>query len=222
MTARYTLALIALAGIGCDLHFRIGGPARVGSGVVAKQVLQPGKFHRIHAGGAAHLIVTVEDKVGAEIEVDDNLLDIVVLETRGDTLTIRTTESYNSQHGLKIRLSTPELVGLDLSGATRAEVDGVNAQEFSLDLSGASSATIKGTAETFRCALSGASRVHCFELETQTAKATLSGASKAELDVTDSLSANASGASSVKYKGKPDHVERSISGASSIQPVASQ
>jgi hypothetical protein len=221
MTARYTLAaLIALTGIGCKFHFQVGGPARVGSGIVAKQIRQPGQFHRIQAGGAAQLVVTVEDKVGVEIEIDDNLLDIVVVETRGDTLVIRTNQSYNSRHGLKVRLSTPDLMGLDLSGAARAEVEGVNAQDFALELSGASSATVSGTVKTFKSAASGASKIHCFELATQKASLSLSGASSAELDVSESLNVNASGASKVKYKGNPDHVERKISGASTVQSVS--
>jgi hypothetical protein len=213
-------ALIALAGIGCDLQLRFAGPSRVGSGIIAKQIRQPDEFHRIQAGGAAQLVVTVEDKIGAEIEFDDNLLDIVVLETDGDTLIIRTNQSYSSQHGLKVRLSTPELKGLELSGATSAHVDGVSSQDFSLELSGASSATVAGTAGTFTSTASGASRIRCFELATHKASVSLSGASSAELDVSDSLSVNASGASNVKYKGNPDRVERKISGASTIQSVA--
>jgi hypothetical protein len=167
------------------------------------------------------LVVTVEDKSSAEFEIDDNLLDIVVFETDGETLTIHTTENYNSKHGLKVRLSTPELTGLDLSGAATAQIDGVAAEEFDLDLSGASSATVRGSATAFSASASGASKIRCYELETKETSASLSGASSAELHATESVAVKASGASSAKYKGNPEQVSRSISGASSIQPAES-
>jgi hypothetical protein len=216
-TRHVTAALIALTGLGCGVHFRFDGPARVGSGIVAKQHRETPQFRRVQVGGATQVIVTLADNTDAEIEFDDNLLDIVSLETRGDTLIIRTRESYNSKHSLKVRLSTPQLKSLVLSGASTAHVDGVSAQEFELELSGASSATVNGTARKLSTAASGASKVRCFELITESTTATLSGASSAEVYATASLSVNASGASSLRFRGSPKDVKRQVSGASSIQ-----
>jgi hypothetical protein len=215
---RITVLLLTFAGLGCKLHFQLGGVGnRPGSGIVAVETVSVMPFQRIVAGGATEVIVREESTTSVEFEIDDNLVDLVAIESSGDTLMIRTTSGYNSTNGLKVRVSTPKLQSIHLSGASRGTVDGVHGDDFAIELSGASSVTVKGTAKKLNAQASGASRVHCFELETERATVSLSGASNGEVHATQSLKVNASGASNVTYVGKPEHIEKSVSGASSVR-----
>ena len=85
-----------------------------------------------------------------------------------------------------------------------------------LDLSGASTAKINGAAQNLKLNASGASDVKNYDLETENCIAKLSGASDVRIRITSSISASASGASSLYYKGNPDRKEVATSGASSI------
>jgi hypothetical protein len=221
MFVRYlVVALLASLAVGCGLHVNFGGPARVGSGVVVTQSRPVGEFRYVKAGGAVELDIAVAEEASLEIEFDDNLHEIVSVETVGDNLTIRTLENYRSKQALKVRLTTPALAGVDLSGASTAQIKGVNSDSFEIQLSGASSASIDGVARQLTADASGASKINCMGLEAETVDASLSGASSAEVHVTAALLVDASGASQVLFKGNPPRIEKRISGASSVQPVA--
>jgi hypothetical protein len=218
MITRYvTAVLLAFAGIGCGLQFQIGAPPRIGSGNVTIQSRLVSEFKQVEAGGAIEVAIAVEDKTAAQLEFDDNLLELVSIESHGDTLIIRTRENYRSKHGLKVRLSTPHLLAIDLSGASKAVIDGVSEDEFAIQLSGASSATVGGRIQHLEVEASGASAAHCLELDAGSITASLSGASSAEVHATESLSVNASGASHLTFTGQPRQIQKQVSGASTVQ-----
>ena len=86
-----------------------------------------------------------------------------------------------------------------------------------LEISGASTATLTGSAKQLSVRASGASRTNLTDLVTADAVLDVSGASSASLNVTGKLDASASGASSVRYTGKPTLGRQNTSGASSIR-----
>jgi hypothetical protein len=65
--------------------------------------------------------------------------------------------------------------------------------------------------------MSGASRLHAEELQTQTTELAISGAGKADVVATEKLRAAISGAGKVSYGGNPKSVEKRVSGAGSIR-----
>ena len=102
-----------------------------------------------------------------------------------------------------------------LSGAS--DIKGaVKITNLSLDLSGASTATINGAAQNLKVEGSGASDVKNYDLKVENCVAKLSGASDVRLTVTNSISAHASGASTLYYEGNPDKKDVATSGASSV------
>lgn len=106
---------------------------------------------------------------------------------------------------------------LKLSGASRAEIKGIEGQNAVAHVSGASRLDVGGTArlEELDINVSGASRYQGARVTAGRAKVEASGASHAELGRLDFLDANASGASNIRYRGKPQ-VKRHTSGASNI------
>jgi hypothetical protein len=64
--------------------------------------------------------------------------------------------------------------------------------------------------------LSGASQINAFDLTVEASELSLSGASIAKVWVTKSLNVDASGASSVRYKGNPE-IRKQLSGASTLR-----
>ncbi|MBK6381086.1 MAG: DUF2807 domain-containing protein [Chitinophagaceae bacterium] len=97
----------------------------------------------------------------------------------------------------------------DFSGSVKAAV-------LKLNLSGASDAKISGTAGTAFIESSGASDVKAYDLVTDICKVNVSGASDVFITVNNELTASATGASDIKYKGNALVKEMKSSGASSV------
>lgn len=137
---------------------------------------------------------------------------------------------------LKAYVSFKTLEKLTASGASDVRVDGtikssaltinlsgasdfkgaIEANTLTFDQSGASDATITGKAGSIKVDVSGASDFNGYDLQVETAEAEASGASDVKITVSKELSAKASGASSVSYKGAGVMKSVRSSGASSI------
>lgn len=93
----------------------------------------------------------------------------------------------------------------------------LKANALSVDLSGASSLQLKGEAENVSLELSGASNAKMYELTSKNAAVNCSGASSANINVSTSLKAHASGASDINFKGEPINKEFNKSGGANIR-----
>lgn len=188
-----------------------------GSGNMKTERRNVPTFKAVDVGGASDVEIVVGREQSVELEYDDNLLPLVKTEVRGDTLHIsREKGNIRSNNSLRVRITVAELDGLDLSGASKANVSGVKTEKFDLQVSGASKVSIDGTARDLELDLSGASSINAETLMVETASVEASGASRATVNVSETLKADASGASRISYLGNPKSVSRDVSGASSI------
>lgn len=226
------VALVLLTA-GCGLL------GEAGSGVlVTRQIRVPGQTSRIDIGDAFDAVIrTGRPSPSAAVTIDDNLVDRLRIDVDGDRLSI---DLDGQVRDATLRLEI-ELVGLrevDLSGASRARIEGtlmddvtvgasgasrievgaVELDELVADVSGASEVRIEGTSQHVRAEVSGASTLSLADLETEEAELDVSGASSAEITVLGRLEAAASGASSVRYGGDPERVISDVSDASSVEP----
>jgi hypothetical protein len=109
---------------------------------------------------------------------------------------------------------------VDLSGAT--DLNGkLDVKKLSIELSGASDAKISGTTVQLDIESSGASSFKGYDFSTDYCNAKASGASDIKITVNKELSAHASGASDVDYKGAGVIRDIKTSGASSVSRTGS-
>ncbi|MEI9808131.1 MAG: head GIN domain-containing protein [Bacteroidota bacterium] len=104
---------------------------------------------------------------------------------------------------------------VDLSGASDLKGK-IDAKKLSFDMSGASDSKITGTAVSLNIDASGASSFKGFDFSTDYCNVSASGASDIKITVNKELSATASGASDIDYKGAGVVRDVKTSGASSI------
>lgn len=165
------------------------------------------------------------DNIKAEI---DN--GILVLSYSGGAL------KFNSDRKLRAYISFKILQSIEASGASdifinetlksnslRMSLSGasdikgkVAIENLILDISGASTVKINGSVTNLKLEASGASDLKNYSLVADNCIANISGASDIRITVNKSISAKASGASSLYYKGNPDRKDISTSGASNI------
>ncbi len=110
------------------------------------------------------------------------------------------------------------VLNVQLSGASNL-AGTLHNSSCNIKLSGASDVKLKGTIDLLNLESSGASDLKAYDLVVQDCNLRLSGASDVDITVTKTFSVNASGASSIHYKGNPAFKTKQINGASSITGV---
>jgi hypothetical protein len=173
-------------------------------------------FNEIEAGGAMNLKVDAGKEFSVTVEADDNLLQYIKTEVSGNTLKIYSEGKISPTAKLNVKISMPALEGLDVSGASEANIVNVKADLLELKASGASEINIVGEANELKAEASGASEINAENLRTVSADVDASGASSAIVSANDRLAADASGASKIYYTGEPKNIKQNASGASSI------
>jgi len=228
------LVLGAVLLVACCINDTVAGSGKV----VSKQT-EFKDFNRIEVSSAFQVEITRGDSFKTEFKLDDNLMQYLKVNQVGSTLKIgmKSGQRFNCGKGcMQAFISMPELRGLELSGATEATISGFNSGEVELELSGASSlrgdfqaekadmdlsgasrVKLTGSAKNLELDASGASDAELEELVVKIANVDLSGASDVTVNVSESLSVDASGASTLTYLGNATMKSMDTSGASSIR-----
>jgi hypothetical protein len=224
------------------LTLAVGGCTRiVGTGDVVTMEVPVEGFTRIEASSAFVVNVTFGETPALTLSVDRAAEDHLRVGVIGDTLRIglesRTLvgnvtleadvvvtalEAIAGAGASEIHvtnLSSPT-IEVDLSGAST--LDGsVDVDTATVELSGASDLVVSGRVGQLQGEVSGASNLSLLQLDINTLDIDLSGASTAEVNVSESLTADLSGASSLRYRGDPPVVNTDASGASSVERLPS-
>jgi len=105
---------------------------------------------------------------------------------------------------------------IGLSGSSDAKISDVQAQDIRCSLSGSCDLKMGGEAQNIEIRSSGACDVKAIDLRVASCRADASGASDISIHVTETLNANLSGASDLKYRGSPRINSLKTSGSASI------
>jgi Putative auto-transporter adhesin, head GIN domain len=178
-------------------------------------------------GGPARATVTMDDNVTDRVEaavIGDQLhLGIKPgLSVRNATLSAEVTVGQLDRLGtsgasrviLNPALTSPALQ-LVLSG-TSAVTGPVTVGQVQATVSGAGTLVLSGQVQDLRFSAAGGSQLQLADLIVRHLDATLSGASHATVTVTDTLAAQATGVSVLRYGGTPSVTRSQTSGMSSI------
>jgi hypothetical protein len=211
----------------------------MGSGNVIRQERKVSSFNGIDVSGAFDVKLTQGTSNSVIVEADDNLMDLIRTEVRGNTLMIDNKKPIHHSKSLKIFITFTELKSIDLSGAVDIESQGkltlpelaisgsgasdakldMDVQKLGIDCSGGSKLRLTGSAKDVDVDASGAVDLFAFDFPAENYKLDISGAGKAEINVSKNLKVDISGAASVHYKGSPANIYQDISGAGSVKKV---
>jgi hypothetical protein len=218
-----------------------GGERVFGDGNVTTKSISVGSFSSVDVSGAIKVHVKQEDRNNVKVEADENLHEFIDIYTDGDVLVVHSKQGYNLKpsRDIIVFVSAPAFRQLEVSGACDIIGEGVlsgsqalsikasgassvdlelDLPSFTSDLSGASDITLKGKVNDLRIEGSGASNIKAFDLVSENAELDLSGSSDARLTANRSLKVEASGASTINYRGNAA-VTQKVSGAGSVKRV---
>ncbi len=141
-----------------------------------------------------------------KVSVKVKFIDVNRIEVSGASTFL--AENTIKEKGLKI----------DLSGASKF-TGAVVVNDLKILASGACNYKIEGKAENVKINASGASDIKAFDLQTNNCTVDASGASDIKVRVERHLEVDASGGSSVSYKGRGVVKKEDISGGASIKRI---
>ena len=200
-----------------------------------------GSFSEINVSGGVDLYLSQGDEDGIAVSASDGRTENIKTVVSNGVLRIsHQADGWKYRSGSRKMIayvSFKSLTYINASGASDVFVNGpmkvnrfklklsgasdfkgtVAINELQIDQSGASDATVTGKVINLDIEASGASNFKGYDLETETCNAKASGASDIKIAVSKELYAQASGASSINYKGDGVPKEVRSNGASNIR-----
>ncbi len=197
-------------------------------------------FSGIKASGGIDIYLSQSDEYALAVSASDaKYRDGIKTEIKNGILNIYYdggTFGYNGNRKLRVYISFKTLESLESSGACDFIINGIykanslriklsgaseikgalEANDVQLNLSGASTLKLSGRVNNLIIDASGASDVKSYDLTVDNCIAEISGASDIRLTINKSITAKASGASTLYYKGTPGKKDVSSSGASNV------
>lgn len=237
---------------GDDVHVRIGdldlsenfrGDFKLAepSAGAPSRTFRETDFDRVDVSGAYHARLRQGSTFRVVARGNEDDLNDVRVRVNGSTLEIEPKRSvrwfqWHTKHPVVFDIELPTLAGLEVSGASHADVSGFRGTDFEieqsgaswlrlamdgspvkLDVSGASHTLLTGTTPKLTADLSGACELRGRNLKAVDASIDASGASRASVRVSRELNADASGASHITYYGHPTDATTNSSGAGSVR-----
>ena len=210
--------LLPLLAAGCHYSMR----AEVtGSGKRVMQKREISPFTSISTEGAFEIEVTCQKDPSLEVEGDDNVLEFVTVEVRGNELRLKSSKSISTREPVRFKITVPNLEGLSVTGAGKIDIKGMKNEKFEIDSSGAPNIVVAGSTNTVDINSSGAGKIDTHYLRASRAVVDSKGASHIDLDVTSQLDVTISGPSTVTYRGDPV-VNKTVNGPGKVEKRASE
>lgn len=174
-------------------------------------------FTNLDVSHAFEVDIKVGPEVSLKITAGENIHPYIIVENKENTLVLSIKSGLNNVGDIKAEVTVPNLKSVDASGACKIYVDGISTESFELDMSGACSGKLYGKVNKLEIDLSGATNLDAKDLIAEQVEVDISGASNTKVYASQSIEAEASGASNITLFGDPEKVETDLSGASNLK-----
>lgn len=170
------------------------------------------------------------------VEADENLQEYIITEVRNGVLNVYTDANIRDAERKRVYVTMKEInsvrtssagdvIGetpiradrLELSASSAGDIKlEVTAKNIKLDISSSGDMTLTGEAETLDANLSSAGDLNAFELKVREADISVSSAGDADINVSERITARASSAGDINYRGDPKYIDAHASSAGGI------
>lgn len=234
-TIKYLTIMVLLMGItACaDGQWR---KTVYGNKNVVKKERTAGSFSGIKVSTGIDVYLTQGDKMSIVVEADENLHEYIQTEVRNGTLDVYTDANIRTAERKRVYVTMKEIVYIstssagDIIGETPVKTDDLRLNSSSagdiklevyaknIDLNGSSSGniTLSGESDILDADLSSAGDLNASDLKVREARISVSSAGDADIYVTEKLTAQASSAGDVNYRGDPEFVDAHSSSAGGV------
>src|SRR5664280_682384 len=194
----FTIILLCLITTAC-----INGQFRrtvYGNRNVVKKERTAGQFNSVKVSTGIDLYLTQGDNMSISVEADENLHEYIITEIKGDVLYIRHEDNINVREAERERVYVTMKDIKSLHTSSAGDIVGqtpIKTDNLELDASSAGD-------------------LYAYNLKAREADVSASSAGDADVFVTEKLTARASSAGDVNYKGDPKYIDAHASSAGGI------
>ncbi len=208
----------------------------VGDGNVMKKERQTAAFNGINVSSGINVFIKQADAPYVAVEADENLHTHIKTEVMNGILNIYSDTEIKKANEKKVYVNIKEVTYLSVSGAGNLTGEApvragklklsassagdiqleVYAGEITADLSSSGDITLSGEVYILMADLSSAAILKAYNLSVKEARVSVSSAGAADIFVTEKLTARASSAGEINYKGNPKQVDTHSSSAGGI------
>jgi hypothetical protein len=194
-------------------------------------------FTKLEVSGATSVVFIQGDPAGVKVNAAESELNNVQTTVENGVLNVRSKGSFKAP--VKVYVTGPSLQEITVTGASKVSIPDtlrteileinatgassvkgiVNTNSVTVSASGASVVELSGMTRSSQSTISGASTLKAYNLLSESTRITTSGASSAKVHASQKINADATGSSSVKFKGNPEDVSAEASTSSSIARV---
>jgi hypothetical protein len=170
------------------------------------------------------------------VEADENLHEYIITEVRNGVLNVYSEANIRDAERKRVYVTMKEIKSIvttsagDVYGETPVKTDKielsassagnikieVTAKEIEVDISSSGDMTLTGEADILKADLSSAGDLNAYDLKVREADISVSSAGDADIYVSEKLTARASSAGDVNYKGDPRYIDVHSSSAGGV------
>lgn len=196
------VALTVMFSTSCTITSGDGGKKIKAEGSMKEKTITTQTFTEVTVTGQATLNVSYGDVQAITLKAQENILDIIEVESDGKLLTIGIKDGYSisTDRGIVVNVVVPTPVEkYVVAGAAEVNVTGKPQENLQIEVAGA--ADFNGGA-----------------LEVKNVRVSIAGAGDCKVWATDNLTVGIAGAGSVKYRGNPV-LKKDIAGIGAVKAV---
>ncbi|WP_268223016.1 head GIN domain-containing protein [Sinomicrobium oceani] len=224
------------------IHAQWFGNKKVtGNGHVVKTDRKTGDYDHIGVAGMYDVVLVSGTEGNITIEAEENLMEYIETEVKGNTLNIKTTRGINLRPRKKIRITVPfrdisavslagsgSITGQDLikandfktSLAGSGDIDlAVEAGKVESNIAGSGDIRLKGKTKVYEANVSGSGDIHAYDLIAEQVHTAVSGSGDIQVHCNDMLKARVSGSGNISYKGNARE-DSKVSGSGKIRKTS--
>ncbi len=215
-----------------------------GSGQIVTHERSISEVNRVELASIGRLEITQGSPAKLTVQADDNLIDYITTEVRGNRLVISVKPfgiplvAIDPSQSIvyKLQLPDPTAIGLsgsgevvadgldvpqldvNISGSGKAAITDLSADSFAYELSGSGKAEATGEVDHEDVNISGSGRLTAGDLKANSASISISGSGDATVWAIDRLNVSISGSGTVKYFGSPT-ISEQVSGSGNLRAL---
>ncbi len=194
-----------------------GQPPREGSGTTGTVTRTPPRFTKIELRSAERLKVTRGDVVSVKISGDDNLLELIGTDVRGETLIIETRGSYRTRKSILVEIVMPKLGALTIAGSGDAVIDALDPNSFKLDVDGSGNVVATGAVDALKVEINGSGNADLPGVSAKRVEAEVNGSGNISVGAVEALDAEINGSGDIVYQGEPKSLKTWVNGSGSVR-----
>jgi hypothetical protein len=229
-----TIAVVILSISACS-HAQIRRTVHGNGNVITKE-RQIENFSGIRVSTGIDVYLKQGNSEKLSVEADENIQEYILTEVRGGVLNVYTEVSIRDAERKRVYVTMKEVTSihtssagdvygespikcdkLELSASSAGNIKlEVTATDIKLNISSSGDITLNGEARLLEADLSSAGSLKAYDLNVKEADVSVSSAGDADINVSERLTARASSAGDINYRGNPKFIDAHSSSAGGV------